>query len=471
VRNFRRIHTGRSYRDRRRAAAAGFTACVALLATGLAAAACAPHDRAAIQRPIVVIAVDTLRADHLGTYGYSRDTSPRLDNLVQEGVVYEHAFATASWTLPSMTSLLTGRWPREHGAGYARPRAGARNFSKLRDDVSTLAESLREAGYATGAVANVGFMSPRFGFGRGFESYDWVPSTDEENRRAGASVDRALEWIDAHAEQPFFFLLHLFDPHRHYDAPTPFRGKFTDSFRDRYGATLDTLESRLQAERDSDLEFHIAAYDEEIAYTDDQIGRFVDALRERGIWDDALVVLTADHGESLHDHDTRGHGGTLYNELIRVPFIVWGAGSPGTRERAPISLVDFTPTALEWAGAPPAEDLPGISLLPALGGTVAYPERVIAAEIQVRRQSVQAVIRWPYKLIVGPEDTGTRMLFDLDHDFAELQDLMVAGEPGAQATANELLRVLRNVRQRLQGEEVELAPEEIKELRALGYIQ
>jgi arylsulfatase A-like enzyme len=437
----------------------------------LAAAACAaPAPAPAVQRPVIVIAVDTLRADHLGLYGYERDTSPRLDALAAEGVVFEHAFATASWTLPSMTSLLTGTWPGEHGAGATRMRGGTRRFSRLRDDVATLAERLQQAGYATGAVANVGFMSPRFGFGRGFDTYDWVSSTDEESRRAGESVDRALEWIDANSERPFFFLLHLFDPHRHFDAPAPFRGKFTEAYRDRYGDTLATLESRVQAEKQSDLEFHVAAYDEEIAYTDDQVGRFVDGLRERGIWDDALVVFTADHGESLHDHDERGHGGTLYNELIRVPFIVWGAGAAGLREAAPVSLVDVAPTALAWTGEPVPPGLPGRSLLPQLRDNEPFPERLLAAEIEVNGRDVQAVIRWPYKLVVGPEE-GRVQLFDLERDFAELVDRVALGDPLAARTVDELQGLLEDVRRRLQGDEVELTPEEVRELRALGYIQ
>ncbi len=441
------------------------------LVLALALTACRTDSPGLAPRgPIIVIAIDTLRADHLGLYGYERETSPRLDSLAAEGVVFEHAFATASWTLPSMTSLLTGTWPREHGAGYARTRGGRQRFSRLREEVPTLAELLQDAGYATGAVANVGFMSPRFGFGRGFDTYDWVSSTDEESRRAGESVDRALAWIDANDDRPFFFMLHLFDPHRHFDAPEPFRGKFTEAYRDRYGDTLATLESRLEAERQSDLEFHVAAYDEEIAYTDDQVGRFVDGLRDRGIWDEALVVMTADHGESLHDHDERGHGGTLYNELIRVPLVVWGAAPTGARERAPVSLVDFTPTALQWAGAPSPPGLPGVSLLGPLAGMEPFPERLIAAEIEVNGSDVQAVIRWPYKLITGP-DPESMMLFDLQRDFAERMDLVALSESTAAETANELRQLLRNVRRRLRGEEVQLDPAEVEELRALGYIQ
>lgn len=444
---------------------------VSTLVLALALAACgADAPQLAPGGPIILIAIDTLRADHLGLYGYERDTSPRLDALAAEGVVFEHAFATASWTLPSMTSLLTGTWPREHGAGYARIRGGRQRFSRLRAQVPTLAELLRDAGYATGAVANVGFMSPRFGFGRGFDTYDWVSSTDEESRRAGESVDRALAWIDANDDGPFFFMLHLFDPHRYFDAPPPFRGKFTEAYRDRYGDTLATLESRLEAERQGDLGFHVAAYDEEIAYTDDQVGRFIDGLRERGIWDKALVVLTADHGESLHDHDERGHGGTLYNELIRVPFVVWGAAGAGARERAPVSLVDFAPTALQWAGVAALPGSPGVSLLGPLAGVEPFPERLIVAEIEVNSHEVQSVIRWPYKLIVGPV-AGSMMLFDLRRDFDELMDLVALGEPTARDTANELHALLRNARRRMRGEEVQLDPAEVEELRALGYIQ
>jgi len=202
---------------------------------------------------VVLIVLDTVRADHLSLYGYERDTTPRLARWAEQGTVFENAFSTAAWTLPAVGSIFTGLYPSQHGAGISGP-------SRMHDEVPTLAEELAAAGYETGAVANVGFLAPIFGLNRGFEHYDFDPAGAERGtRRADISVDRALEWLSERSDKPFFFVLHLFDAHHYYDAPPPARGVFTSEYADDYDpATLATLESRVEAERRSDLDFHVA---------------------------------------------------------------------------------------------------------------------------------------------------------------------------------------------------------------------
>ena len=185
--------------------------------------------------PIVLIVVDAMRADHLGIYSYGRPTSPHIDEWAERGMVFDRAYATSSWTLPSFGSILTGHLPSGHGAGFEIPTArfgvrtqevAARHFVTLDGGVPTVAEILLEHGFDTGAFVANPFLNPRFGLRRGFQDYDHFEASNSELRRADEVVDVSLDWIDARGERPFFLMVHLFDPHMDYDAPPPFRGRF-----------------------------------------------------------------------------------------------------------------------------------------------------------------------------------------------------------------------------------------------------
>lgn len=434
-----------------------------LVAVGLLAAGC---GRAPKRPPVVLIILDTVRADHMSLYGYERDTTPRLAQLAAEGSVFEHAFTAGAWTLPAVGSILTGQWPSVHGGGVT----GADRFNKIRADVPTLAELLRTASYATGAVVNGGYMGPTFGMDRGFEDYDFRPGTDHDVRRADVNVDVALDWIDAHADEPFFFLLHLFDAHRHYDAPEPVRGTFTDQFADRYPAgSLATLESRVLAEQNGDVEFVVAAYDEEILWLDREVGRFVDGLRERGLWGKALVLLTADHGEAFFEHDAKGHGSTLHNEVLRVPLMAWGPGVPVADWQEPVSTVDILPTVLDAVGASTPRPPSGLSLF-GLFRTGELPERRLYAQNRFYNTDLAAVIDWPYKVIQDFKN-GRTSLYDMVTDLDEGRDLADSPDQRIERVLRELRRDARELRRGHVGEAVELDEATREELRSLGYIQ
>ncbi len=434
----------------------------ALVATA-AMVGCAPRPRQ--PAPIVLIVIDTLRADHMSLYGYGRDTTPRISQLASSGSVFEHAFSAAAWTLPGVASLLTGQWPSVHGAGLGE----ADRFKRSDETIPTLAELLQAAGYDTGAVVNAGYLHPQFGFARGFESYDFQRGAEDQIRRADATVDVALEWIDAHREAPFFLLLHVFDVHRYYDAPEPARGTFTDAYRDRYGETLDTLESRVQAERDGDLEFHVAAYDEEILFVDSQIGRLADGLKARGIWDQALVILTADHGEAFREHGALAHGTNLHNEVMRVPLVVWGPQVPARRWRQAVSTVDVLPTAARFAAIdniPPVAGVPLWQLFE--GGDL--PDRLLFAENIMYETNLSAVVSWPMKLIRDFQHNQWQ-LYDLENDLEERVDLLIGADRSTLRLARALRREARALRESAAGQAVELDEDLAKELRALGYIR
>jgi arylsulfatase A-like enzyme len=438
---------------------------VVAMATTLTVVGCQP---APPPPSVVLIVVDTVRADHLGLYGYERDTTPRLNEWAQSATVFDNAFSAAAWTLPGVTTILTGQYPAQHGAGITGP-------SRLHDDVPTLAQTLQGSGFATGAVVNVSFLTEVFGVSRGFDLYDFAPAGDATGLRpADVNVDLALDWI-GQQDSPYFFMLHMFDAHRHYDAPPPARGTFTQQFAATYDPdTLDTLESRIEAERRGDLDFHVAAYDEELLWLDMQIDRFLSTLEARGELDNTLVVLTADHGEAFRDHEhSIGHGSCLHNEIIRVPLVIWEPGraagdTPRGRLATPVSTVDIMSTVLDYAGTAPVESA-GISLRPAIHGVVPEP-RAIFAQNHFYRRDLTALIRWPLKFIQDHGDQS-RLLYDLEADPGETTNMWNPDDPDTARLVNAMRREIRAIRQSREGEQVEMSPELAERLRALGYIQ
>lgn len=440
---------------------------LALVAGGIAC------DGRSAPRAIVLVVVDTLRPDHMSLYGYERPTTPELEDWAEEGVVYERAFTTAPWTLPGIGSIFTGLLPSGHGGGRVRFDAGEHRVSGMREGIPTLMNYLQEAGWSTGGLANAPYINDGFGFDRGFDRYDWQGASDSDVRTADVTVDRALDWVDERGDEPFFLFVHLFDPHRHYDAPEPFRGVYTDRFADRYGDTLATLESRERAESELHWEFIEAAYDEEVAFVDHEVARLLEGLRDRGLWRESLVVLTADHGEAMDEHDTPGHGRTLYDEVLRVPFVVWGPGvSPGRRDD-PVSTVDIAPTLLAAAGVDPDRTEPrmaGVSLLDNLTAGEPLPERMLFAErIFNATRELKAVIRWPYKAIIDP-DSEERELYDLSRDPDERRDLWGQRSDEFYDFLSAMQR-LRQAEREAQAELQDLDPEIAKSLRALGYVR
>lgn len=431
----------------------------------------------ACERPLrwdsaVVIVVDTLRADHLGVYGYGRQTSPNIDRWSDQAVVFETALATSPWTLPTFGTLLTGELPSQHLAGSYETVDGKREYSAVAGDVPTLAEMLAEHDVSTGAVMNNPFLHPRFGISRGFETYDYVTGNNVKLRRADAVVDAALRWLDDHAEQPFLLVVHMFDPYLNYDPPPPFRGRFTgnpqaEGYRDvPPGATR----RRLRRGELVDFEFLEAAYDEEIAFVDSEVGRLLDALQSRGISKRTLVLLTADHGEEFFDHGGFEHGHTMYQELLRVPLLAWGPGIVPRRILEAVSLLDVAPTILEGLGVELLTSLPGVSLLGVLRGQTPPTGRTLVAEVPMYGPERSALIQWPLKLIRAPGD-GEVLLFDLRADADELTNL--ANERPHEVS--ELARTLRELQRASAAPgdfaTVDLDPETIRQLRALGYVQ
>jgi len=386
---------------------------------------------------VVQIVVDTVRPDHLGVYGYERPTSPALDAWAGDAAVFENAFSTSSWTTPAVGSILTGQWPSRHGAGLRRNDEGVLEITLLKDSVQTLPEVLRERGYVTGAFVNNPSLQPTLGLGRGFDEYDYVQTTNATIRDAAVTVDAALEWIGDNADRPLFAWIHIMEPHLNYDPALAVRGSFTAGYQGPLSLPIrvrlrdaDTMAGLTDADRD----FVVGSYDEEIAFVDRQLGRFLAGLEELFGRDGVLVMFTSDHGEELWDHGGFEHGHAMHQEVLRVPLIVDGPGVSGRRVDAPASLADLAPTVLDAIGAGVPAAMSGRSLWPAATGGPAPAPRAIIAEGVIYVDEIKAVVEWPMK---GIFDSGRDrwQVFDLQRDPHERIDLADDAKRGPAALA------------------------------------
>ncbi len=337
------------------------------VALGLTASACGSgSERPALsyerpdpkldKRNVVVYLVDTLRADHLGCYGYERETSPRIDAFAEEGILFANCLAQSTWTKPATASVLTGEYPARHGA--------TNDLAAISPELPTLAERLQAAGWRTaGFVANGFVGSENGGFRRGFESFEYRHRGDQPYAVAELVLDDALAWLAENASEPFFLYVHTVDPHAPYGPPAPFRARFASG----------VVEKALQPPRgttavpEAERQRLVDLYDAEIAYSDHHFGRLLDNLRDLGRADDTLVVFLSDHGEEFFEHGEWGHNPRMYQEVVHVPLIWripdWPEEGRGLRHEGLVLQVDVVPTLLDALGLEPDPALPGTSLL------------------------------------------------------------------------------------------------------------
>ena len=404
---------------------------------GLALAACGPAAPgpgrggaldavAGWPAPVVLVVIDTLRADHVTMSGYARDTTPYLAELAAHGIVFERAYANASWTRPSMASLWTSRLPGAHGCVG---RAG-----RLADDAVTLPEVLRDAGWDTrGLVAN-GNVERVFGFAQGFASYRFVKGRPLQPYADAAFLDRAWsELLAGLAAPPFLVYLHLVDPHDPY-LPHPEHDYATGDVGSFDGTALSLDPYRVRAPSEPNRRRVIDLYDGEIAFADAQLRRLLGRLRGSGLLDAAWIVVTSDHGEGLWDHGDQGHAWQVYEEQVRVPLLIVPPGglAEGRRVTEPFPLVDLAPTLLELNGLAPCASFDGRSWVPFLLGREAAPERPIVIEEEVDHVKLAAVVSGRHKLIADLY-RGTQRVFDLERNPGE--DPSLALDPSVEPTA------------------------------------
>ena len=400
--------------------------------------ACVPSTTEVLRPNVLVICIDVLRADHVGTYGYDRATTPSLDVLADSGVVFEAARSPAAWTKPSVPSYFTGRFPHQHGVYLAsRSRDGKLVTDVLAPEEVTFAELFKAEGYRTfGVVANP-TIAGEFGFAQGFDEYT---HRDEDAEVIG---QRFLDWLDdADREQPFFAYVHFNDVHLPYDPPGRYRTAFGDGtagsdFSNDSWKLLKRriLEGKTQIS-DSDRQGMIDLYDGELKYTDAQIGEILASLEQRELLDETLIVVLSDHGEELLDRGGIDHGSSLYDELLGVPLIFrFPGGTPaGVRIEEPVSLVDVLPTLADYLGFETRSELAGHSLMPLLSGRPSTSEHAVYAEgIHGSGYQQSVTVRdWKYIVTVSLPGADSAAAGRSSPELKEAMRVEVVGFPAAE---------------------------------------
>jgi arylsulfatase len=438
----------------------------------------APQPRAAGDFNIILISLDTLRADRLPSYGYPLETAPfSAEKFGEEGVVVERFVAAATTTGPSHMSLFTSLQPSVH-------RVVGIYGEKLSPAVPTLAQALRVHGFATAAVTENAALDVGRGFGRGFDSYAENKSLEVvvAEGHIEDTFERARSWLSRNGDKRFFLFLHTYQVHFPYTPPAAYRHLFPEpaaGFEPHPG---------LPADRDP------ALYDREIRYVDDQVRRFFQMLEEKGRTRDTLVVLTSDHGEEFLEHGFAGHGPNVHAEVMHVPLMLWGPGIPaGRRIATPIGQLDLMPTLLELAGVSRPEHLMGRSFAHLLAGEEATEQRdevpiygeAWYVKSERREQPTLAVWAGRRKLIRRATQSGFRYhYFDLEDDPREQRDLYPKAEKEAhdlrrlidaysQHAASARAALMRQQRAMAPLSEVEpsIDPDRDEKLRALGYLE
>ena len=461
------------------------------LAIALVLSACGASDDTtgppAPRADIILVSIDSLRPDHLGCYGYDRPTSPRIDALARAGVRFDAAISTTSWTLPSHAALFTGLYDSAHGA--------VDNGLRLADGHTTLAEALRSAGWHTAGFYGGPYLHPTFGLAQGFETYVGVMDREllalsegeiraEARAPVGSShedvtgprmVRAVTEWLGTlEPDRPFFLFLHMWDVHYDYVPPPRYVEMFDPDYTGPLVGRGFVANRSIRADMPArDLEHLVALYDGEIRFTDDSLGEILDAVAARGRLDDALVVVTADHGEEFFEHGGRGHQRTLFDEVLRVPLIFHWPGriAAGHRVRDQVTLIDLMPTLLSLVGVESPQPMQGRDLSPLLRGE-SLPARPALSELLVDRRQMRSMRSAEEKLITYG---GRRFsLYDLDADPSESEPLRAEGDRlrRARSALSDLRRDTDAARQRLGFPEASAAPdpETCARLVRLGYL-
>jgi len=449
----------------------------------------------------ILISIDSLRPDHLGCYGYARETSPTLDRLAREGTLFETAWSSTSWTLPAHAALFTSLPDRVHGC-YDGDRWLARNRT-------TVAEAFKDAGYETVGFFSGPYLHPNYGLSQGFGSYhDCTSYSDKtiallqgkapENAESPLDLcfkditnDIVLEsvtrWLDERPGGPFFMFIHMWDVHYEYIPPPPYDTLFDPDHR---GKTVSpvypegvNLRAAVSTRQPRSLEHLKSLYDGEIRWTDDTLARLFAKLKAIGHFDDTVIVVTADHGEAFGEHGVLGHHYTLFEEEVRIPLIIRYPPSvpAGRRVREVAHITDIAPTLLSLASLPPMPHARGRDLTPLLRANPApWTETPVLSELLnplvTGRQMALRTKRWKLARLI---DTGHVTMFDLEKDPGEQRPL---SEPDFLLPPEEVAALLKSTARKLQ-EAARLLPVPVKRdtppipemteshLRSLGYLK
>ncbi len=384
---------------------------------------------------LLLVTIDTTRPDRLGFYGNTDIATPNLDRLAARSAVFTHALATAPTTLPSHASILTGRYPHHHGVR-------TNGLPPLEPDQTTLAEILSEHGYETAAFVSSFILEKQFGLAQGFTRYD--DETHDEaavmgysERRADRTTDRALEWLRASRERPFFLWVHYYDPHASYAPPEPFEETSANS------------------------------YDGELAFIDQQVGRLLHGVTASSD-QDALVVVTSDHGESFGEHEEQSHGFLVQEATLKIPLIITTTGGLAVPVRIDnlASQVDLMPTVLSLLGLPVPDGIDGVDLTEARKSPRAVVAETHYGETVYGWARLAAIYKGNFKYVDGPNPE----FYDLAKDPAEQHNLFAQRGEEAHSLRRQLIEIRGQDADTLRASPMELDRKSIERLESLGYV-
>ncbi len=471
----------------------------AIVAAALTLGAAACSNEAATtprRRPnLILVSIDSLRPDHLGCYGYERETSPFLDALAASGARFENAVSTTSWTLPSHVSLFTGLYGATHGV--------VDNGLSLSEDHVTLAEVLQREGYETAGFFGGPYLHPTFGVGQGFDTYVSCMGSTPDGASGDAIRDSAMApnapshtditgprtrervkaWAEGRAsDSPYFLFLHLWDVHYDFNPPAPYATQFADA---NYAGPADGRLMTNPAIRPdmapADLAHVKALYDGEIAFTDFVLAGIVGDLRALGLLEDTVIVVTADHGEEFFEHGNKGHNKTLFDEVLRIPLIVvWpGEVEPGQVVEDQIQLVDLAPTLARLGGFTGELPSQGADLAPLLTGS-SMTQRDALSGLFIDGMT-QRALRSNERKVLSVQDGMPAAYIDLAKSPTEAFDEIVYPQPGSPQprrkrgeaelrAAVERAEELRDMLGRRPPNSIDLPASMLADLKALGYL-
>jgi arylsulfatase A-like enzyme len=433
-----------------------------------------PPERGRSVRNVVLISLDTLRADHLGLYGYERDTSPEIDAFARQGFVFERMLAPAPNTPPSQMAMMTSLYPGRHGF--------TGNDDALGLEIETLASRLRAGGLQTAGFVDGGYLRAFFGFDRGFDVYD------DDGGGFAAILPKALRWLDDHGDEPFFLFLHTYDIHAPYVSPPPYEGMFhAQPYTGDLIPTaerIDTIWREKVALSAEDMQHLIDSYDEGIRYTDAQVGVLLRSLAERGRLDDTVVILTSDHGEEFGEHGSVHHWQLYFQPNLRVPLIVRlpGGSAKSFRIARQAELIDILPTILDLVGAEPLDAAQGRSLAPTLAALTgdgdplpeydALGRPALAWWPDPAQLPLRSLVLDDRQLLFNEERAGFDALYDLAADPMAQHDI-AAERPEEAARLRELglqgMRDNQPLEATREGPRMKVDRKTYEQLKALGY--
>ncbi len=437
---------------------------------------------------IVLISLDSLRADHVGCYGYEFPTTPSIDRFAEDAVKFNNAYATAPWTLPSHGSMLTGLYPIVHkGDNIKSPMAAF---------PPTLAEVLGDFGYKSAAVVSAPFLLDRYKLNRGFDYYDQsiADAKNNKNGKHGKNTTRkGLKYIDKMKGAPFFLLLHYWDIHHPYNPQKEYIDIFDPDYKGNIdGFNIQDREDFVPGMNPGDLKRLLALYDGEIRYTDDSVGAFLHGLALRGLDKNTIVIITSDHGEEFLEHGGRAHLAQCWEETIRVPLLIktpW-INPVNSSFDSPVSLIDLFPTipallGLEYENP----QLQGISLFDYISGSSPLPKRELFAETRLGRVSALRKEKkgaWTamitsdlkkYHYFRHPK-LGFRKLFDLGKDPGEKTDIFQEAQDSANLakTLDDHRKLMIRTRAKMrrgagESDKIKVDKDFEDRLKSLGYIE